>query len=160
MSRRLECCAASWSVMRLYSGCCGSSTRPGWLHSFLKYCRAWREEDINNINGKYGIRRLNISMQVTFTCEKLSGEKVPFHGQGQSKNYKGSHIMCVYLEHVARGLQLRLLLLLGGDCRDGVLHTNLGPGLGKVLIQLNLQTDTGTECLSNGRHRIANLKIT
>lgn len=54
--------------------------------------------------------------------------------------------VCVYLEHVARGLQLRLLLLLGGDCRDGVLHTNLGPGLGKVLIQLNLQTEGETAC--------------
>lgn len=54
--------------------------------------------------------------------------------------------VCVYLEHVARGLQRGILLFVDGGCRDGVLHTDLGPGLGKVLIQLNLQTEGETAC--------------
>lgn len=46
MSRRLEFWAASCSVMRLYSGCCGVRTKLGWLHSFLRYCSAWENAEM------------------------------------------------------------------------------------------------------------------
>lgn len=45
MSRRFEFWLASSSVMRLYSGCCEVNTRPGWLHSFRRYCSACEGEE-------------------------------------------------------------------------------------------------------------------
>lgn len=51
-----------------------------------------------------------------------------------------------YLEDMTCGFQFRLLFFF---CRDAVLHTGFGSRLGKVFIQLNLQTEGKLCCFTD-----------
>lgn len=58
-----------------------------------------------------------------------------------------------HLEHVASGLQLGLVLLLRlGGGGDGVLHTDLRPGPGKVFVQLDLRREGKERALKSSQH--------
>lgn len=70
-SWRLVPCFLSRETTLSYSGCCLVRTRAGWLHSFRRYCRAWRPDDIAQhkfFGGREGLGRF-IVKSGTGSCQ-------------------------------------------------------------------------------------------